>query len=86
MREEIKQVETNLDRGFRLVPTQSTTGLHYCIDHWGDPELCDAEDGRPMFDRRPISRAAEEAKFQALIAERARLMQALNQCAAQFPE
>lgn len=83
--EETRTTEQNLSRGYRLVPTRFAFGLHYCLDHFGHATLCRAEEGEPMYDKRPINRAAERAKLNALIAERKRLDAALSHCALQFP-
>ena len=83
---EIRDTRQSLQRGFRLVPARWEHGLHYCESLSGFVSLCTADDGEPMFDKRPISRAAEQAKLNALLGERTRLHAALARCAAQFPE
>lgn len=84
--EDTKATRLTLSRGYRLVPARNTFGLHYCVNPVGHVSICQAEDGEPMFDKRPISRVAERAKLDALVAERQRLESALAQCAAQYPE
>ena len=83
---EIRDTREVLRRGFRLVPARFEHGIHYCVEPSGFVSLCTADDGEPMFDKRPISRAAEQAKLATLQAERGRLNAALARCAAQFPE
>lgn len=83
---EIFDTRETLQRGFRLVPAVFEHGLHYCIGPAGFVSLCTADDGEPMYDKRPINRAAEQAKLATLLAERERLRTALARCAAQFPE
>lgn len=86
VRAEISETELVLRRGFRLVPARWELGLHYCVRPSGSVFLCTADDGLPMFDKRPISRTAERAKLQALLQEQARLYAALDACALQYPE
>ena len=83
---EIRDTRQTLQRGFRLVPARFEAGIHHCVSPSGFVSLCTADDGEPMFDKRPISRAAEQAKLDTLLAERARLNTALARCAAQYPE
>jgi len=83
---EIRDTRQVLQRGFRLVPATFEHGIHYCVGPSGFVSLCTADEGEPMFDKRPISRAAEQAKLSALQGERARLTGLLAQCAVQFPE
>ena len=83
---EIRDSREALQRGFRLVPARWEHGINYCLSPSGFVSLCTAEDGEPMYDKRPISRPAEQAKLDALLGERGRLNAALAQCAAQFPE
>ena len=75
-----------LGRGYRLVPSRSRRGVHHCVTRTGFVRLCTSEDGEPMFDKRPISRAAETAKLAALQAEQKRLEAAIAACAAKYPE
>ncbi|MEJ2016997.1 MAG: hypothetical protein P8X51_01510 [Maritimibacter sp.] len=86
VREELRATELRLQRGYRLEPARFEFGLHYCERLFGAVHLCSAEDGEPMFDKRPISRAAETAKRDALLQEQLRLNEALAQCAVQYPE
>ncbi|SMH48233.1 hypothetical protein [Maritimibacter sp. HL-12] len=83
---EIRDTREILRRGFRLVPARWEHGVHYCIERSGFVGLCTADDGLPMYDKRPISRAAEQAKLSTLEAERQRLSRNIAQCAVQFPE
>lgn len=86
VRAEIDATEDNIRRGYRLVPARFDFGVRYCLDPFGDPELCTADEGRAMYDKQPINRAAERAKLATLYSERDRLGRALAQCAVQFPE
>lgn len=87
VREDLRATESVLRKGYRLEPTQSEFGLHYCVfEPFDTLRLCRADDGLPMFDKKPISRVAETAKRDALLSERTRLEAALAQCAAQYPE
>lgn len=83
---EIRDTRLTLERGFRLVPARWEQGIHYCVSPSGFVSLCTADDGEPMFDKRPISRPAERAKLNALLDERQRLTASIAQCAVQFPE
>ena len=92
-RAELRTVEADLQdtaevlaRGYRLVPTRSRHGVHHCVTRTGFVRLCTPEDGEAMFDKRPISRAAETAKLAALQAEQKRLEAAIAACRAQYPE
>ncbi|GKY86185.1 hypothetical protein [Sinisalibacter aestuarii] len=82
----IRETEMLLRRGFGLVPARNEIGLHYCLRPTGSAYLCRAEDGEPMFDRRPINRVAEQAKLDALRAEARRLTAAIADCQAAYPE
>ncbi len=86
VRAEIDATEANIRRGYRLVPARFDFGMRYCLDPFGDAELCTADEGRLMYDKQPINRAAERAKLATLYAERERLGRALARCAVQFPE
>lgn len=86
VRAEIDATEDNIRRGYRLVPARFDFGMRFCLDPFGDPEPCTADEGRPMYDKQAINRTAERAKLAALLDERARLGRALAQCAAEFPE
>lgn len=83
---EIRDTRQTLQRGFRLVPARFEHGIHYCVSPSGFVGICTADEGEPMFDKRPINRVAERAKLTALQAERGRLNAALARCATQFPE
>lgn len=83
---EIRDTREILRRGFRLVPARWEHGVNYCVEPSGFVGLCTASDGLPMYDKRPINRAGEQAKLGALEAERQRLSRAIAQCAVQFPE
>jgi hypothetical protein len=83
---EIRDTREILRRGFRLVPARWEHGVHYCVEPSGYVGLCTADDGLPMYDKRPINRAGEQAKLDALETERQRLSRAIAQCAVQFPE
>lgn len=76
----------SLERGFRLVPARFDRGINFCVTRTGHVRRCRAEDGEPMFDKRPINRAAETAKLTTLRAERARLDAAIMQCRETYPE
>ena len=89
----LRTVEVDLDdtaralsRGYRLVPARFQFGVRYCVSPTGFVQLCTAEDGQPMYDKRPISRAAETAKLAALQAEQKRFEAAIAACRAQYPE
>lgn len=84
--EEMRQTETVLRRGYALAPARFEFGLHFCIRPSGTVYLCTADDGEPMYDKRPISRRAEAAKLAALEEEAARLRSAIADCQAQYPE
>jgi len=75
-----------LGRGYRLVPARSSHGVHHCVTRSGFVRLCTSEDGEAMYDKRPISRAAETAKLAALQAEQKRLEAAISACRAKYPE
>lgn len=83
---EIRDTQLALRRGFVLVPARFEFGLHYCVRPSGSVYLCRAEDGEPMYDKRPINRRAEQAKLSALIEEAARLKAGIAACQAKFPE
>jgi hypothetical protein len=83
---DLKEAELVLRRGYRLIPARSESGLHYCERLSGAIYLCSADEGEPMYDKRPINRAAETAKRDALLREQMRLESALADCAVQFPE
>lgn len=84
--EEIRDTRRVLQRGYRLVPAQFPFGAHFCMDAFGNDRPCLGRDDGPRFDRRPVSRAGERAKLEALQGERLRLSRALAQCAVQYPE
>lgn len=86
VRSEIRDTEQVLQRGFRLVPTLSTFGPHYCLSPGGHVRPCFGNEEGPMFDKRPINRRAETAKLTALRQEETRLTAGLAQCAVQYPE
>ncbi len=79
-------MQTDLRRGFYLVPTSWEYGLHYCLGPAGSISTCTRDDGKPMYDKQPINRAAESAKLTALHSEQARLKKAIAACALQYPE
>ncbi len=83
---ELHDTAEALGRGYRLVPARFEFGVHHCVSRTGFVSLCTAEDGLPMYDKRPISRAAETAKLAALQAEQKRLEAAIAACRAQYPE
>jgi hypothetical protein len=83
---ELRETETDLRRGYTLTPARDDFGMHYCLMPTGAPRLCTVEDGEPMYDKRPINRAAERAKLAALKGEVQRLNAALARCAAEYPE
>ena len=86
VQDDIRDVRLALKRGFRLVPARWDHGVNYCVRASGSVYRCREEDGEPMFDKRRISRAAEQAKLAALLQERARLNAALAACAARFAQ
>ncbi len=75
-----------LGRGYRLVPSRFQYGVHYCVTQTGFVQFCTADDGEPMYDKRPINRAAETAKLAALQAEQKRLDAAIAACRTRYPE
>lgn len=83
---DLQDTAQDLGRGYRLVPTRSRHGVHHCVTRAGFVRLCTEEDGEAMFDKRPISRAAETAKLAALQAEQKRLEAAIAVCQAKFPQ
>jgi len=85
--EETSSTSRALALGYRLVPATTSIGVHYCMAPTGRAVLCiNNEDDEPLYDKRPINRFAEQAKLDALNAERKRLESAIAQCAAQYPE
>ena len=64
----------------------SSTGCTIVSHRPGSCSLCTADDGEPMYDKRPINRAAETAKLAALQAEQKRLDAAIAACRAHYPE
>jgi len=92
-RTELRHVEADLHdtaealgRGFRLVPARFEFGVHHCVTRTGFVRLCTADDGEPMYDKRPINRPAETAKLAALQAEQKRLEAEIISCRAAYPE
>jgi len=83
---EITDTRLALRRGFVLVPARFSIGLNYCLRPSGAVYLCTAKDGEPMYDKRPISQRAEQAKLAALIDEAARLKAEIAECRLKFPE
>jgi hypothetical protein len=86
VQQDARETQRRLARGYRLVPARTTFGLHYCMDAFGNARICRAEEGEPLYDKRPINRAAEQAKLDALAQEEKRLNAALAECAARYPE
>ena len=83
---ELHDTQRAINRGYRLVPAKFQVGLHQCLRPSGATYLCTADEGEPMYDKRPINRRAEQAKLAALQSEAKRLEAALGQCRAQYPE
>lgn len=83
---DMRETRRAVQRGYRLVPAKFDIGLHHCLRPSGATYLCTADDGEPMYDKRPINRAAEQAKLRVLSQEAARLEAAIGQCQAQYPE
>lgn len=83
---DLRDTTQTLSRGFRLVPARFEIGRHYCVTRAGFVRPCRADDDLPMYDKRPINRAAETAKLEALEAERARLEAAIAGCGVRYPE
>lgn len=83
---EIRDTQLALRRGFVLVPARFSIGLHHCVRPSGMVYLCTADDGEPMYDKRPINRRAEQAKLAALIDETARIKAGIAACQAKYPE
>jgi len=83
---EAKDTREALARGYRFVPARNDFGLHWCFEHLNYATMCRAEDGLPMFDKRAISRAAEQAKLNVLVAQQRQLEVSIAACQAQYPE
>lgn len=83
---DIHDSKLNLARGFVLVPARTTTGLHFCVRPSGAVLMCTAEDGDPMYDKRAVNRAAEQAKLAALRSQVPDLKASIAACQAQYPE
>ena len=86
VRDDIRETGDAIRRGYRLTPAATDIGIHYCVDGTGFARLCTADDGQPMYDKRPVNRGAENAKLAVLHADEARLNAALAACAARYPE
>lgn len=84
--EEIGRTKMALARGFVLVPARDDFGLHHCLLPNGFVRLCSADEGEPMYDKRPINEAAEQAKLAVLESEAMRLEAGISACRAEYPE
>lgn len=83
---DLRETKLILRRGYDLIPARDTFGLKYCLRPTGTAYLCQPEEGEAAYDKRPISRRAEEAKLAALHSEVVRLNRAIAACQAQYPE
>lgn len=86
VRAEIRASELLLKRGFRLEPAVSEIGVHFCV--WPNDAVvpCTNPEDGPMYDKFPINRRAETAKFETLRQEEQRLVTELAACAVRYPE
>jgi len=84
--DDIGRTKMALARGFVLVPARNDFGLHYCLLPSGSVRLCTADEGEPMYDKRPINQAAEQAKLAVLQSEISRLESEISACQALYPE
>ncbi len=87
VREDLKETETLLRNGYRLVPVDDAFPARPCPDQMiATDGACLQNELPQLYFRKPISRVAESAKRDALLGEEQRLQAALSRCAVQFPE